>query len=402
MRVLIASCVRQVPEVLAAALQSWKWQVTDAEIGFAFVDDNTDQASSDLLANAGHVLPREPKPDTATYAVTDQTHHWSLPTFYWLAQQKQRLIEYAKAERYDAVWFVDSDLICSPDTLSSLIGTRKDVVSGVFWTRWQPDQPPLPQVWLSHPYELQGQGMEAHEFLGKLANRHLVKVVGLGACTLIRAGVFDKVGYWPLIEGLPSEGMWQGEDRHFCVRAARNRVELWADAWPDIWHCYRPADRSQIGNMLEAVRKSAIEGPVMVVNGTVNPADLVDTYPGKVITYTTGGGVTEIFSDGRPRVGDLASFTLEPLEEPRVAGHTEHVRGRLGAVRMLPQLEKELTSMRAGDERIIRLRFPIWSEVPEYRGKERLVRVRLLHCKPFTEHPSLTEHPLSVPEQVAA
>ena len=365
LRILAGSCVRQHPDILKAHLACLKWQTGKYDIDLAFVDDNDNAESSALLKDAAkYVLPADPKPQGAEYSVTSVTHNWTEPLFHWLAREKQKLLDLAKKERYDALLLVDSDLLISPDTLDSLWNTKKDVVSGVFYTKWQPDSPPLPQVWLQHPYNLNGMGMEQHEFLGRLANRQVVRVGGLGACTLIRAAVLDRVAYWPLVEGLPQGGMWQGEDRHFCVRAQRNHVELWADAWPDIWHCYRPEDRTKLRAwqiMLEGLPDFCVE--------------------------STAEG---------PHVGSLVSFSLEPLEEPQLAGYQEHVRGRLGAIRMLPQIDDELSTMRAGDERIIRLRFPTYYDVPNYRGQSRLVRIKLLHCKPFSEHPTLGDKPLAL------
>jgi hypothetical protein len=362
MRILAGSVCRQVPEVLAAHLSALKWQsLKGVTVDLAFVCDNDDPASKQLLQdNAKFVLPAGAKPSDAVYGVTSETHQWSVPTFHWLAREKQRLLDLAKAERYDALLLVDSDLLCSPDTLSSLWNTGKDVVSGVFWTKWTKDAPALPQVWLAHPYELQGRGVEAHEFLGALAERDLVRVAGLGACTLIRAGVLDRVAYWPLVEGLPTQGMWQGEDRHFCVRAERNHVELWADAWPDIWHCYRPEQRG-----FELQEKMYRDDEIYAERRLRHP----------------------------PSPGDLVSFTIEPLEEQRLAGYVEHVRGRLGAIKVLPDIEKALLTMRAGDESIVRVYFPRWYEVPGYRGQPKLFRVKLLHCKPNASHPTLDEEP---------
>jgi hypothetical protein len=359
-RILAGSVCKQDYEVLKAHVATMEWQTGKYRVDLCFVDDNDDEACTALLKEkAKYYLKANPKPQGAEYAVTSETHHWSRPMFSWLAEEKQRILDIAEEERYDAVLLVDSDLLLSPDTLDSLWNAKKPVVSGVFWTKWTKDAPPLPQVWLAHPYELQGMGVEAHEFLGAISERQLQRVAGLGACTLIRADVLGRVGYWPLVDGLPEWGMWQGEDRHFCVKAQRNHVDLWADSWPDIWHCYRPEDRKDIEWQLAALRP------------TIRMA---------------------------PLVGDLVSFTLEPLEEPNLAGYTEHVRGRLGAIRMLPQIEEALQTMRAGEEMMLRVAFPRWYPVAQYRGQARLVRLKLLHCKPFAPHPSLDEKPQNIGE----
>lgn len=365
MRILCGSCVRQVPEVLRAHLETLRNQKGDFTLDFAFVDDCDDIESQLLLP--GHVMMAEPKPDDARYAVTEKTHDWSEPLFHWLGRQKQRLIDHAKEHRYDALWLVDSDLLCAPDTLASLLETKKEVVSAVFWTKWQPDAPPLPQVWMAHPYGLAGRGIAEHEFLERLASRKLQRVAGLGACTLIRSNVFDKVAYWPAVEGLPSGGMWQGEDRHFCVRAERNHVELWADAWPDVWHCYRPSDRENIEKMRKVVGRQIVEFKGF--------GSLSDKF--------------EVVGTPRPKIGELVSALIQPLEEPTIHGHTEHVRGRLGQLKLLPDVEDALLSMRVGESRIVKARFPIYYEIAAYRGQTRLLRVKLVGAKPFALAPTL-------------
>lgn len=301
-----------------------------------------------------------PKPEDATYAVTEQTHEWSEPTFAWLARERQRLLREARDRGFDAILLVDSDLILGPETLRSLLDTQKSVVSAVFWTRWQRDTPPLPQVWQRHPYEFAGRGLEAHEFLGRLAHRDLVQVGGLGACTLIRAGVLDRVAYWPLLDGLPSGGMWQGEDRHFAVRAQRNHVELWADAWPDVFHAYRPSDVEKADAVSERLSDWSMNAPEFL----------------------------------KPEVGDLISARLEPIEEAALAGFSLPIRGRLGTLKLLPALEEKLKTMTPGSEAFVEVRFPAWWEIPKYRGESRAMRVSLLDVKPNRLPPTLAAESL--------
>lgn len=296
----------------------------------------------------------DPKDPEAEYATTEEGHHWNKPTFYWLGAQKQKLINHAAEGKYDAIFLVDSDLVLGEDTLSSLIAADKEIVSGVFWTKWTPTAPPLPQVWQEHPYEFQGRGVEAHEHLGGLAHRKLMKVGGLGACTLIRSSAFTKAQYYPPLPGLPETGMWQGEDRTFCISATRNHVELWADAWPDIFHMYRPSDVPKGKEFLAAHR--------------ANHKD-------------------------KAEIGDLVSASLSPLEEPALVGYSYPFRGRLGAAQLLEDVENALLGMEVGDDKFVKVKFPIWWEVPEYQNKEKTIRVKLLGVKKFTFAPTLERHP---------
>lgn len=313
----------------------------------------------------------DPKPEGADYAVSEATHLWREPTFYWLGAQKDKLLRYAEAQRYDYIWLTDSDLLVAPDTLRSLLAADKPVVSAVFWTRWQPDQPPLPQVWRTHPYGFDGMGERGDEFLKRLHDRELVRVRGLGACTLIRADVLPKLSFAP-IPNLPRDGMWQGEDRAFCLRAEAAHVELWADAWPDIFHVYRPSDQAAIPQV-----QQEFSYRVEREDGSVRHC------PGDGACACGEWRCTTFNPKGKPRIGDLISLTLEPLEEPALASFALHVRGRLGALELLPELEAQILSMRVGDEAFLALSFPAWYPIESYRTQKRLVRVRLLGAKPF-------------------
>ena len=349
MKSLVASVTNRGPEVLRPHLDSIKnLSVPNGiEIDVIYTTDpEIPEGSEELLLSYGVVLGEaEPKPSDALYAVTEQTHRWNEPTFDWLAHEKQRLLSHAVEEGYDAVFFVDSDLVLGPETLESLVYAQKPIVSAVFWTAWHEGAPPLPQTWLTHPYTLEGRSgvryLSSAEFLRALRDRQLVEVGGLGACTLIRTNVLDRVGFFPRMEGLPKEGMWQGEDRSFCLYATQAHIPLWADAWPDIFHIYRPSDVSKVD-------------------------DVVASWPGRV---------------ERPERGDLVSFTLEALEEPELASRREYVRGQLGLLRVLPEVEETLLSMNVGEERIVKLSFPLWWEIEPYRGKSKNVLLRLLDAK---------------------
>lgn len=345
MRILLASVTNRDVDVLTPHLASVKALrlPPDVTLDLAYISDDLSEDAERLLVDAGaRIAAALPKPDDATYAVTEDTHEWAMPTFGWLAREKQRLLDLAADEDYDGIFFVDSDLVLGPDTLASLITASKEVVSAVFWTSWTRDSPPLPQVWMRHPYDFAGRGVRADEFLRSLDEKSLRKVGGLGACTLISADVFDRVRWFPLVEGLPSGGMWQGEDRHFCVYAARNHVDLWADAWPDIFHIYRPSDI----NALE--------------------------------TWKPAGHVSS------PRVGDWVSLLLEPVEEKELTSVSFPVRGRLGVLDTLPEVEDAVASMHVGEVRIVPVTFPSWWSLESYRGRTLHIIVRLVDAKTYT------------------
>ncbi len=228
--VLIASTVRQDPDVLACFLASvGALETGTARLGRAFVDDNDDPESSRLLRAAcgpgDRILAAEgPRPP---YVRGEVSHRWTDALMRRVARAKDRLIALAIELGTDFLFLVDSDLVLHPKTLRVLLAARHDIVAEVFWTRWDPEAPPQPQVWLTDTYDLHYRlspgervsGDVAHRraerFLAGLRRPGLYQVGGLGACTLIsrralRAGVRFEDLY---------NLSFQGEDRHFCVRA---------------------------------------------------------------------------------------------------------------------------------------------------------------------------------------
>jgi len=363
MRILAGAAVRQNSAVLEAHLRTVKAQVLDDNVQVDIryvndldVDDPDYKAARDVLLDDPDIVVHNTnvyqRPPGAEYGVNDATHVWQQPTFEYLGGLKDLLLQHAVANDYDAVWLVDTDLLVGPETLQSLINSERPVVSAVFWTAWSPGSPLMPQVWQRHPYELDGgRTKHAHVFLEKLSKRGLMHVGGLGACTLISVDAI-KAGltFNPPVQGLPTEGMWQGEDRHFCVKAQRLHIPLWADAWPDVFHVYRPSDRQHMDNILHDLkgrRKESVE------------------------------------------IGDLVSFTVEPLTIPNLAGFKLHVRGRLGQLHLLPELEIDLQNMLVGDNILTELRYPSWFPVPEYAGQTSTVRLSLLDAKYYLPHVGL-------------
>jgi hypothetical protein len=332
MRILAGTCVRQHPEVLEAHLTTMRWQdlPDGVTLDLCYIDDNDDPAASAALRRAARALPAGERGDAA-YGIGEFTHEWNVASFHRLASEKQRLLELAICEGYDAIWLVDSDLLSDPGTLRSLLDCAHPIVSATFWTRWTPDSDPLPQVWQTHPYGFDGAGWTGPRFLQALEARELVRVRGLGANTLIRReALLHGAGFWPLLADLPEGGMWQGEDRHFSVRAERLHIPLYADAWPEVWHCYRPSQREELAQQLERLQRVRL------------PA---------------------------PRELDWVSLAIEPLEEPALAGHVEHVRGRLGMLRLAPELEAAIRTCEVGDAKFVRA---------SIMGSERMLRIRLL------------------------
>lgn len=364
-RVLVASVVRKPPVVLKAFLASVAAQVVErAELSYAWV---TDFAASDayaaeslkVLSEFCSATPRATFAQHHSNLGTDYgdgptTRNWSSPAFARMGALKNALIQKALTEGFDALWLVDADVLCDHWTLQSLRDCERPIVAGVYWTQWQRPLPgdaavvhAGPQVWLRHPYRLDGHGYTEAEFRAALVARRLLRVWGLGACTLFQRPVLEKgVSFLPVPEGLPLGPMADGEDRHLSERARRLHLPLYADAWPDIWHAYHPAEYADIPKWQ---RRLSEPRPV------------------------------------KPAFGDLVSVRLQNLEQPEVA--PQWVRGRLGQLGVVPELEEAAAALAVRDERVVKVHFPLSYPLEPYRLRSFLFHVKLLDAKQYCQPP---------------
>ena len=257
-KVLIASPVRQTAAVLREFLESLAFlERTTMETDYLFIDDNEEEASSNILRDfisqhEGTIFDSNNDDGTTQekgiYTRDEGGHYWRDEQIWRVAGLKNRILQYAKDQKYDAVFLIDSDLVLHPRTLEQLVSAQKDIVSNIFWTRWQPGTREMPQVWLQDEYALYRKGgkseagkeildenTQTDAFLNQLRVPGCYEVGGLGACTLIRktaleAGVsFDQI---------PNVSFW-GEDRHFCIRAQALGFRLYVDTHLPAYHIYR-------------------------------------------------------------------------------------------------------------------------------------------------------------------
>jgi len=360
-RILVGSSIRQDLAVLQFHLSTLLAQELppNVEVDYFFINDSESEDVSRMLFSLipGVVVEdAEPRPDEAIYQIGDKTHHWNEETFDHLAKQKQKILDKALKEGYDYVFLVDSDLLLEKRTLSSLYYCDKPVVSAVFWTQWNGDDPSTlgPNVWLVNPYRQEGMGMSQPVFWKALMDRRLMHVYGGGACHLIKAEVLQAgVNYYPRVTNLPKDGMWQGEDRTFAIRLFNNHKMQFADPWPYVYHAYHPADRNP--EKLAAVANELLHLPQV-----------------------------------KAKFGDFISFLVEALEEKDLADRHFCVRGRLGGLEMLPIMEKTLMELEVGEQAIIEVTFPSWW--PVNANEKRMLRLHLLDAKPYGFPPVLIDH----------
>lgn len=248
--VLVASPVRQKEAILAEFLESLDLlDATGLKLDFAFINDNNRHELLWSFARRKNNVRVFTGKSGGYYNCNETTHHWREDLIWKVASFKNELIKLALEEEYDYLFLVDSDLYLHPWTIRHLASLGKDVVSEVFWTRWTPDLPPLPQVWVSDQYRLyhvhrdevlsnEEQNIRTANFIDMLSRPGTYKVGGLGACTLISRKALSMGVSFSEIYNLS----YTGEDRHFCIRAAALGLELYADTHYPPYHIYRESE----------------------------------------------------------------------------------------------------------------------------------------------------------------
>ena len=367
-QIIVGTSVRKPLVILKAYLDSLASQELPVRthLRFVFVADFTpEQKDAEDYLRAwvkerdGEVLRGQPSP-IGDFREGPMTHEWTLSSMQRVGQNKNKILKRTLDLKADAVWFVDADLILDRTTLSSLMACEKPMVTAVYWTVWSKavneTQPPHagPQVWLRHPYQLDGRGMDEAEFRQHLINRELTRVWGFGACTLIQRFILEAGVDFSPAPDVPQVGLMAGEDRQFCITAERKHLDAWADPWPDAFHIYHASDDvPQIPGFVERL-------------GMAHP--------------------------DRAVLGDLVSLRLlamEPVPQGPNWAHQppQYVRGRLGSLPLMPELEEAIYGLHRGEKAVVRIHCPIHHPMPYLRGRSRLIEVTLIDCKPFQASP---------------
>ncbi len=181
--------------------------------------------------------------DAARFAFeSGEPHAWCAERFSWMAGLRTRCMR--QVGDHDFVLFVDSDILLQPWTLGHLTALEGvDVVSEIFWTEWRISATAMPNVWSSGQYTFDVDLLERLR-----ATTTVEPVGGLGAITLIPRRVIEAgVTYMPV----PNVD-YEGEDRHFCIRAAARGFRLHADTHFPAVHLYRKSILEQYRAALAA------------------------------------------------------------------------------------------------------------------------------------------------------
>ena len=265
--ILIGSPIRQKPNILSKFLQGLEEaDRTDLEISYFFVDDNTEEKSSELLRsfterNRAVLVKGEElvsKETDSDYICDRSSHYWKTENIDRITRFKDSIIEYCIEKKFDYLFLVDSDIVLAKKTLVHLVSREVEIVSNVFWTQWQVNGPLSPQCfWIPDLYQ---QNVSINEKLSvekanevrKAMNSQLkvpgiYPVDGLGACTMIARSALEKGVRFKAIPNLSVPG----EDRHFCIRAGALGIALYMDTVFPVYHIFREEYLSRVDEFRE-------------------------------------------------------------------------------------------------------------------------------------------------------
>lgn len=150
--------------------------------------------------------------------------HFEVFYGYNIAQVRNLMADYAIRDNYDYVFWVDSDIILSKNTLLSLYSHQKDYVSGVYIQRRSGTR--VPEVYL---YNHIG-GMD-NANIDDLKDQGLKEVAATGfGCVLTTVDMIREIGY-PQFEYKNSLDHMHtiSEDVDFCVKAQARGYTIYTD-----------------------------------------------------------------------------------------------------------------------------------------------------------------------------
>lgn len=127
----------------------------------------------------------------------------------------------------DYVFFLDSDVLCPSDTIQRLMTHKKDVVSGLYFTKKAPFSPNI-----FKKSDADGR-WDTYVFYDHVAKKNpLIEVgsAGMGCC-LIKKEVLDKVGmpWFYFTNGYKKDIQRESEDHSFFRRCGEEKIKVFCD-----------------------------------------------------------------------------------------------------------------------------------------------------------------------------
>lgn len=144
-----------------------------------------------------------------------ENNNWSQEKLNIIAQMRTKALEYARLNKFDYIFFVDSDVILHKKSLIDLLEKKKDIIGKIYWTAFDPTQP---QNIIPNCYDdnIRGQkslkrNLISYKFIGTY------EVGVISGAVLISSKIFNEslLNYYPI--SILSSSVW--EDYSFCVKS---------------------------------------------------------------------------------------------------------------------------------------------------------------------------------------
>ncbi len=225
-RILITAPLRQDPRFFDEYHKSVMKLIVPKgyKIDTYYVINNCDEILPHLHPFDKYIICDNPN----EYVKTAGDHVWQDENVRRVAMFRNMTIEYALLGGFDYWFSVDTDIVLHPMTLQALLDADKDICSEIFWSK-DPGGYEWCNAWMRDRYS----GTEP-----QFKTPGLYQVGMTGACTLVKRKVLEAgVNY----DFLPNLTIW-GEDRHFCIRAAAHRFEMWEDTHYPATHLFTEND----------------------------------------------------------------------------------------------------------------------------------------------------------------
>lgn len=270
MRVLIASCVRQPAKILEAFLDGLEVLEKPFDYDYYFIENGLDEEAHVILNEWATVNNAEIEENITVipYYTTDETHHWTHDLVTHVIEMKNQILDKAREGEYDYLFFTDSDQVYHPETIIHLITRGKPIIGEISWTKWKPNDEPMPNAWFRHPYDFDGRMLELRE-------PSVHEVAGFGGCYLINnVALLSEISF----SRVPEHPSW-GEDRYFALRAENQGYKLYVDAEYPYFHIYRKTDLKRLQTWINngykepeiPVRKGSVLIAVCVGEKEIHP-----------------------------------------------------------------------------------------------------------------------------------
>ena len=140
---------------------------------------------------------------------------------YTVAAARNVLVDYSLKNGFDYTFFVDGDIILPPDALNKLLYSNAPIATGWYIKK-------IPGQYIPELYRKKEDGQ--YKNFRSLPENELLPVAACGfGCTLVKNGVFQKIGSNNWFEYVHGKNAICSEDINFCIKASEKGFAIIAD-----------------------------------------------------------------------------------------------------------------------------------------------------------------------------